>query len=336
MRTIPVAILIALVPTLVHAEGADHAGNGGAAIACRDAGGNVQKAYLLDTWEGANLPWKENNYQPFPIVHDSVSTREQQIAHALHKISLSSDYAYRKVKEAVEDVTKRLQIRPFKMKQIPDSNDFALPDEPGLDCQREQLANYTEQFGIIVNERIWNRLDATDQAALVLHEAIYKLDREPPTSATTSDHARKFVAYLFSSLPMPYSLLGDLAVICRQVDFSVEHAPDNAFIAIIYGTGDPYFGAKWNPTELVLRAYEHQSVNVCGTINSPSAPIVVRTQEITKGLCSLSFVLAAKDARSGETLNTQRFGMGSSFCDGWTTESPYPRLLSDWFSFRAL
>ncbi len=66
----------------------------------------------------------------------------------------------------------------------------------------EQLANFTNQNHLIVNQQLWSskKLADIDRAALMVHEAIYKLFRDLE-GAEDSVKTREIVGYLFSTLP---------------------------------------------------------------------------------------------------------------------------------------
>ena len=74
--------------------------------------------------------------------------------------------------------------------------DDAFPTVIPTDCKIEQLANYVNDQEILVDGAIWKALDLTNQAALIVHESLYKFLRS--FGDTDSRRTRRIVAYLFS------------------------------------------------------------------------------------------------------------------------------------------
>lgn len=82
------------------------------------------------------------------------------------------------------------------MLPVDDANNVVVPNN----CQLEQLANYTNQNQILVNGEIYNSLNDSNKAALVVHEALFKIFRM--YGATNSVRARKSVALGFSNIDL--------------------------------------------------------------------------------------------------------------------------------------
>ena len=80
-----------------------------------------------------------------------------------------------------------------ELKDVDDSFDVVFPSG----CKAEQLAHYYSDDKILVNSDIWQHLTETDRAALILHEAIYRLNRS--VGAADSRQSRHVVMSLFDS-----------------------------------------------------------------------------------------------------------------------------------------
>ena len=212
MKSIKMKVVILLITLWsAMASATEREGHGGRAIVCRNEAGIIQSAQLLDLWEAANLPRKDNGFNPLEITRKPAPV-DEQVLDARARIESVNEHAHKTISQAVDSVKSDIQVMNVQMRRIDDSNDFAYPK----DCHSEQLANYTNDYGIIVNKEIWDMLEPTDQAAFILHEAVYKTEREL-LKENNSDHARKVVGYLFSASPLTLEVLGDLALICKQI-----------------------------------------------------------------------------------------------------------------------
>jgi hypothetical protein len=106
-------------------------------------------------------------------------------------------------------------------------------DEAGGEFSYEQVVNYVDEGQIVVQRELMAALKPRDQAALIIHEAIYAYRRG--LGDTNSANTRRVVGYAFSTLspkefdeavtpltqPSPVSLsAGILKVVVGQVDSS--------------------------------------------------------------------------------------------------------------------
>lgn len=85
---------------------------------------------------------------------------------------------------------------------LPTTNDATLPKLPP-DCSVVQIAVYSDKAGRIYRDRnLWDKLDAYNQTALILHEIYYHAARE--INATLSDDTRRLIGLtMFNQLPEP-------------------------------------------------------------------------------------------------------------------------------------
>jgi len=94
-----------------------------------------------------------------------------------------------------------------------DSNDLTAIDDnlvrvvpngracPHGDISKVQIANMTFDGRLIIDKDLWQLLPATEQAALIFHEAFYKLFRDLYNDQD-STRARRVVGPLFSEMPL--------------------------------------------------------------------------------------------------------------------------------------
>lgn len=206
-------------------------GNGGGSIVCRDSSGEIQKAYMLDLWQGANLPLASNNYRPLVIPSDDATPYALQVERVLKRLGRYAPHGISKVvsrtaERILSDIDR--SILSVKMARIQDSSDFAVPEIPDLDCTREQLANDSGPNGLLIRKAVWDKLGETDKAALILHEAIYRVERLFGFKVgKSSDHTQALVAWVFSTAAIPASVIGEelYSTSCRRLSLLLTSLP---------------------------------------------------------------------------------------------------------------
>lgn len=158
-------------------------GGGGKGVVCRDSAGEITSATTLDLYEGKAV------YGVNVVESDAPLT--DQLRRALEVIPPGSRYM---VEAYVAGVMEGLKIvHGIALQPIDDALIIALP----RGCAAEQLANYYTDSRIIVNGDIWDKMSITAQASLVMHEAVYAVERVFGT--TDSRRTRHVVAKLFAS-----------------------------------------------------------------------------------------------------------------------------------------
>jgi hypothetical protein len=166
-------------------------GHGGSGIICRDESRKITRVELLDLFEGVNI-LKLN-------IPQSQAPVEDQIKSALERIK-TVHYVYQKTVSAVEYVQTHLSpqkkgIGLFLTKDI----ELGIFFQNG--CTLDQIATfykYGDEDFVLLSEEIYHSesMSNTDRAALILHEAFYKIARE--NGATNSLDTRKLIAHLFA------------------------------------------------------------------------------------------------------------------------------------------
>lgn len=160
-------------------------GGGGKSVVCRDNNHKIISAELLDIWEGKNI--YNLNIEQKNDVDSILSIAQNKLTHSLTNPEVSLFRILRRVR-SIMMISKPGVI----LKDVNDAAEVALP----ADCKLEQLANYVDDNFLIVSNEIWNQLDDLNKAGLILHEAIYRFERD--NGATNSRRARKIVAHLLS------------------------------------------------------------------------------------------------------------------------------------------
>jgi hypothetical protein len=179
------AILFLTSSTYAATGGVD--GGGGKSVVCRDINGKIISAEVLDLYEG------RVQYGLAPAI--SSDPIDQQVQAVVSRLSTGRGEPFsRTVMSYVDFVQTQKVLLPDGTGLLPidDSHHVVTPKN----CQVEQLANFTNQNQILINGEIWNSLDNSNKAALIVHEAIYKVFRM--YGATNSIRARKSVAIGFA------------------------------------------------------------------------------------------------------------------------------------------
>lgn len=167
-------------------------GGGGRSVVCRNPDGSVKSASLLDLYEATTLYGLKPAVALGSIrdVLKDIGTTVETATQGSHSANISAsslDITYRK-----------FNFLPLgtAIQLVDDSHDVLVPNG----CAVEQLALYKEENLILVNSDIWSKLPMIDQAALVLHENVYRLMRDE--GATDSIEARWIVGQMISGIPL--------------------------------------------------------------------------------------------------------------------------------------
>lgn len=178
MKTTLLALILAL-GSLSHAGVIS--GGGGKSVVCRNPAGAITSAKTLDLYEGQVL------------YNLNIANSEAPVAEQIQKaLATIPEMSRSLIPIYIDIVQKNMQIvHNMDLQPIDDALVVAVPHG----CAAEQLANYFDDKHILVSGDIWDALSKTDQAALVLHEAVYATERF--FGATNSQRARHVVASLF-------------------------------------------------------------------------------------------------------------------------------------------
>lgn len=157
-------------------------GGGGKSIVCRDNSGIIQSAEILDLYEGRIM---------FGLnIYESNEPMASQIKAALNAIPVNSRGL---IEVYANQVQKNMKITPAGTQLLPIDDSFEVIAPKG--CTAEQAANYYNDKMILVSGDIWANLSETGKAALILHEAVYAVNRV--AGATNSRQSRHIVANIF-------------------------------------------------------------------------------------------------------------------------------------------
>lgn len=156
-----VKIIELLLYSLISIAG-NEVGNGGDVIICKDS------VKLLDYYEAADLGFfvsePKDNKKYEKIIYD-----------LLEEFQNIDDKLARQYKKRMEEISKEIEFKSsIVLTDIPDSNHEALP----TGCRLEQIAirRNEEKNGklFLISKDLWNKMDNTNKAGLILHEIIYE------------------------------------------------------------------------------------------------------------------------------------------------------------------
>jgi hypothetical protein len=178
---------------------------GGASWVCRDGVGKVTKAYLYDLYEGANDPTKNLTFigsketDPFKIARSALKKWKKS-----SPVSVIAPDVVDTISRAL-GLVERDRVNLKDKTKLPVKPDFTPTIVPsGGNCQFELSAFYDDSriynghLGVLfIDPEIYNALTNVEQAALLVHEAVYKAMRIL-TGDTSSDETRKLVPAIFA------------------------------------------------------------------------------------------------------------------------------------------
>ena len=233
MRILVIAIMALIGTTPSFAALGNSSGGGGQGIVCRNDDGAVTSAELLDLAEAENYLLLELQQQPteksyLEIAHDYAAILNEAIPSTMPTSKMTTTHS-----DSREEISYDINIgilfskknNPFVSslvdwidsgKKLIPGNNFSIPpvgdSHPRIvpvakNCRVEQIAFYKDGNNqVYIVGSIWNKLDNTNKAALLIHEALYRNLRELGDS--TSDRTRKTIGYLFSGMKFEWVLNG--------------------------------------------------------------------------------------------------------------------------------
>lgn len=173
MRSLFLYAVICFSSLFPHSLFAGHdRGNGGDGVVCRDEGGNITSVELLDFYEVRNLMGKTIDLGPTSLsAIEKATLAVTRLPNFEHK---RKDLYLRRIQTFL-DPNETSFVPHANLADIPDSLHIIFP----RGCAVEQVAiqntrDFPEQSYYIVNNDLWEKMDANSQAGLILHEIIYR------------------------------------------------------------------------------------------------------------------------------------------------------------------
>lgn len=185
-------------------------GGGGKTVVCRNANGSIRSVEILDLYEARTVYQLSYN-------ESSVTWKEQGIelmraaGLEVEGTSTSPSRIYDWYMNAVQNLV--FLPEGTTLKPIDDSLEAIIPG----DCTLEQTVNYQNDKRILVDGSIWAALSETQKAALMIHEATYRLLRG--VGETDSRRARHFTGYIVSGHKVEGTFpSNNYQLVCMNVD----------------------------------------------------------------------------------------------------------------------
>ncbi len=198
-------------------------GGGGRGIVCRNTDGTVKSIEILDLWEARELHGLK--------LIEATGTADEAVATMLERLKNSypfwgsgdmgdgplrgQEFILARLKQVAArflkaDASDRrvVRLRGAILKDTPDSPEKAWPRVPG--CGLEQIVNYQRGEHILINQDLYEKLDLTNQSALIAHEALYSLLRDN-AKETNSLRTRRAVGYAAAGYFFPQPVKPELS-----------------------------------------------------------------------------------------------------------------------------
>lgn len=166
---------------------------GGYAVVCYDQDRSphqIQTVTLLDIYEGQTA-YKLPTWNPSVAMSD-------QILHAKNIFQSVLDDRAHDLNAFIDLAARNLKLIPniAEIVKVDDVNPIIFPTK---NCYLQQIAHYIDDDLLLVDETLWNHLNNTNKAALILHEGLYRFLRDDGES--NSRRTRKIIAHLFGDFP---------------------------------------------------------------------------------------------------------------------------------------
>jgi hypothetical protein len=170
------------------------AGNGGGGLYCA----GTKKTQSFDLYEG------RNTYHLNIPAWDGESTRDQLIDKALEKIEAEHPKFSKQVKKYIDFFKTNKEDKQDTVLNLVEDRGYMVAEG----CNYIQLVNWVDHFsdvdgntseGILADLNSIKKLDPLHQAALYVHEGVYRALRENVLTTRDSSLVRKYVAKVFSN-----------------------------------------------------------------------------------------------------------------------------------------
>lgn len=283
-RRFPILTLTTLLFASLHAEAGPSISGGGKGVVCRDGSRNVLSVETLDLWEAREiyglrpdmnagslrktvLKAFENlsaSFRADEIVVTWPDGRRVKGAPVLYQDLQNHAYPFFKKSGDSSNVNIRW-LRNVNLTPTNDAYDSATP----ANCAIEQIVAFGDTGAMtgtmLINQDLWDRLDQTNQAALIVHESYYKMLRYY-NAELSSLRTRRAVGLAFSG--HKFRTLSDAELpkqhyICVHKYKGGPRVPteDGVTRVFIFGNKNPANGK----TQLSLQASALGNVSVIGT-----------------------------------------------------------------------
>ena len=184
-------------------QAGDGAGNGGGAWVCQNGDRSTRWIRLVDLYE-AEHTWSLSvrKFEGMDYGEILTTVSEQSAYFFNGDVHRTVMFNLENIEERREDITGDLSSINDLYPTVETRRAIPFPPEecPMGSISYVQLANFTENGTILINQRFFNdpALSEVDKAALMFHEAVYEFLRTK--GETDSYNTRRIVGYAFSDL----------------------------------------------------------------------------------------------------------------------------------------
>ena len=178
-----------LLVAAAFAQTGDRGGNGGGTFVCLDTRDTVLSAQSQELW---NLKYQAQELDSFTGDFSQVADQ------AITKLGKKNLRFRELVQKEKTNILGKMQLKDVRIRYQNDDR-HVFENASCAEGRPEFMAGavYFDNTGeVIFSESIWNKLSAVDRAALITHEAVYKVLRARYDS-TTSDRAQAIVRAIF-------------------------------------------------------------------------------------------------------------------------------------------
>jgi len=197
--------LLSIVVTSIVSLNAFAGRDGGGGGACVVHGPNkfVKAATLIDLAEGETRLHLHYNRASIPNRIESPENEKALLKKGVYEVLNKFRFdtvRFHDLKESIDDVVSKLDFLPENAKIATPPFDFGKTNATVIpnNCDPQYVAFYADDGTISVITKIYSKFSLTDRVALVLHEAIYRLDRII-RGVHNSSSSRQLNAYLFGN-----------------------------------------------------------------------------------------------------------------------------------------
>lgn len=161
------------------------------AVVCRDGGGNIRSARLLDVYEA--------EHDPTRTVLRATNDFEEDYARLVKNTYRLQGSNYFDSESTARNLRQFMGLVKWVElpEELPFLNDHGRTPVMLIGCNLEQLAVFYDENGrVLIQSEIWRHLDTLNRAALVQHELFYRFERM--FRETTSESSRSYVRQIVS------------------------------------------------------------------------------------------------------------------------------------------
>lgn len=217
------------------------AGGGGKGIVCRNADNSIKSVETLDLWEAREIHDEKLAPTTGNLGKDvEAALRNLAKSYPIYFQDLTLDQDPEQIYKLLQNLADKflkpddsvLRLRGKRLTDTADAMELVQPEN----CSPEQIVDYQPDGAqVLVNQDLFEKLNETNQAALIAHEAYYSFLRTV-AGESNSIRVRRAVGYAFSGHQFEWQVTPNWvyapgALFCDAVN------DDSSSLNGIFGTG---------------------------------------------------------------------------------------------------